>query len=140
MRLRVIYDTSAILAQMTPAPQDGSILWHWLETGVVEVILSDYLVRELRAELETPRFNLNLAARTTFLLEYAERATLIDPVPESGTYCRDPKDVPVLDLAIHAGVDAIVALDPDLLELDGQHNFRILRPMGVHRLLHERAD
>ena len=27
---RVVYDTSAVLAQMTPDPRSGSILWQWM--------------------------------------------------------------------------------------------------------------
>ena len=46
MTLRVVYDTSVILAQMTPVPQDGSIIWRWMVDGLVEPVVSDYLVDE----------------------------------------------------------------------------------------------
>ena len=32
---RVIYDTSALLSSMTPVPNRGSIIWHWMESGLV---------------------------------------------------------------------------------------------------------
>lgn len=41
MALSVIYDTSVILAQMTPVPQDGSIIWRWMVDGLVEPVVSD---------------------------------------------------------------------------------------------------
>ena len=44
MPLRVVYDTSVILAQMTPVPEDGSIIWHWMVDGSVGPVVSDYLV------------------------------------------------------------------------------------------------
>ena len=35
MPLRVVYDTSAVLAQMTPDPRPGSVLWLWMVEVVV---------------------------------------------------------------------------------------------------------
>ena len=53
---RAIYDTSAILSSMTPAPNRGSIIWHWMESGVVLPIVSDYLIDEIVAAIAQPRF------------------------------------------------------------------------------------
>ena len=53
---RAIYDTSAILSSMTPAPNPGSIIWHWMESGVVLPIVSDYLIDELVAAIAESRF------------------------------------------------------------------------------------
>ena len=55
---RVICDTSALLASMTPVPNRGSIIWHWMETGVIQIVVSDYLVNELITQLAEPRFRL----------------------------------------------------------------------------------
>ena len=56
-------------------------------------------------------------------------------VPPAGVHCRDPQDIPVLDLAIWQHVDAIITTDPDLLELDGEFTFRIVNPTGFQELL-----
>ena len=135
---RVIYDTSVVLAQMTPDPRDGSILWRWMTDGVVRPVVSDYLVDEILRHLASPRFRLSLAARNAIVAEYLQYAEVHTGVPASGAVCRDPEDVPVLDLAIWAGVDAVVALDADLLDLDGEFNFRIVRPVELHEMLRER--
>ena len=139
MALSVIYDTSVILAQMTPVPQDDSIIWRWMVDGLVEPVVSDYLVDELRRNLALPRFGLERAAQARILAEYLRHALVVDNIPPSGVECRDPKDVPVLDLAIWAGVDALVTLDPDLLALDGEFDFRIVRPSGMHQMLEDGA-
>ena len=42
MPLRVVYDTSAVLAQMTPDPRRGSVLWLWMVEVVVLAVISGY--------------------------------------------------------------------------------------------------
>ena len=132
---RVIFDNSAILNGMTPVPQRGSIIWHWMQTRAVQAITSDYLVIELTRNLADPRFRLDAEAQATIVAEYLQYAELFEQVPPSGAFCRDPKDIPVLDLAIWQEVDAIVSSDPDLLVLDGEYTFRILRAGGLHAIL-----
>ena len=132
---RMIFDNSAILNGMTPAPQRGSIIWHWMQTRAVQAITSDYLVIELTRNLTDPRFRLDAEAQATIVAEYLQYAELFEHVPSSGAFCRDPKDIPVLDLAIWQEVDAIVSSDPDLLVLDGEYTFRILRAGGLHPIL-----
>ena len=85
--------------------------------------------------LADPRFRLDAEAQATIVAEYLQYAELFEQVPPSGASCRDPKDIPVLDLAIWQEVDVIVSTDPDLLVLDGEYTFRILRAAGLHAIL-----
>ena len=131
---RVIYDTSAFLSSMTPVPNRGSVIWDWMETRLVQVIVSDYLIKELTEKLAEPRFRLTRAQQDSIIAEYLHHALPFDRVPPSGVHCRDPDDIPVLDLAIWQDVDAIITTDPDLLELDGEFTFRIVNPTGFQEL------
>ena len=132
---RVIYDTSAILSSMTPVPNRGSIIWHWMQSRVTQVVVSDYLIAELAAKLAEPGFRLTPEQQDSIITEHLYHALPYDQVPQSGVLCRDPQDVPVLDLAIWQHVDAIITTDPDLLELDGEFTFRIVNPAGFQDLL-----
>lgn len=132
---RVIYDSSAILSSMTPVPNRGSIIWHWMETREVQVVVSDYLIIELVSMLAEPRFHLTPEQQDSIVTEYLHYALTFDQVPQSGAHCRDPRDIPVLDLAIWQSVDAIITADPDLLELDGEFTFRVVTPAGFQELL-----
>ena len=134
---RVIYDTSALLSSMTPVPNRGSIIWHWMETRLVQVVVSDYLIRELTEKLAEPRFRLTRAQQDSIVAEYLHHALPLDRVPPSGVHCRDPQDIPVLDLAIWQDVEAIITTDSDLLELDGEFTFRIVTPAGFQELLNK---
>ena len=108
-----------------------------MESGVVQPIVSDYLIDELVAGIAEPRFRLSADQRTSVITEYLQHALAYDQVPPSGAYCRDPEDVPVLDLAIWQQVDVIITTDPDLLDLDGEFAFRIVSPAGFQTLLAE---
>ena len=132
---RVIYDTSAILSSMTPVPNRGSIIWHWMQSGAIQVIVSDYLINELIIQLAEPRFRLTPEQQDSIIAEYLHHALSFDLVPPSGAHCRDPQDIPVLDLGIWQRVDAIITTDSDLLELDGEFTFRIVNPAGFQELL-----
>ena len=101
----------------------------------VQAITSDYLVIELTRVLADPRFRLDAEAQATIVAEYLQHAEVFEHVPPSGAFCRDPKDIPVLDLAIWQKVDAIVSSDPDLLALDGEYRFRIVRAGGLYPIL-----
>ena len=96
---RVVYDTSALLASMTPVPNRGSIIWHWMQSRVTQVIVSDYLIIELATKPAEPRFRLTPEQQDSIITEYLHHALSFDQVPESGVLCRDPQDIPVLDLA-----------------------------------------
>ena len=98
-------------------------------------MVSDYLVEELRHNLAKPRFRLSREAQNAIIADCLQYAEIEMSVPPSGVFCRDPDDVPILDLAIWAGVSALVTLDSDLLDLDGEFTFRIVRPAGLRQLL-----
>ena len=109
---------------MTPVPQQGSLIWEWMTSETLEVITSRYLINQLMNNLANPRFRLDRPAQRRIVADYLKHASLYVDVPESGAYCRDIKDIPILDLAIWQQVDAIVTTDPDLLELDGEYSLQ----------------
>ena len=75
-----------------------------------------------------PRFDLTPATQSAIVAEYLQFAEFVVDVPPSGVQCRDPDDAPILDLALAADVDALVTGDGDMLDLDGEFNFPIVRP------------
>ena len=96
---------------------------------------TQYLVDELREKLALPRFRLTPATQAAIVADYLSFAEFITEVPQSGIQSRDPRDTPVLDLALAADVDALVAGDGDLLDLDGEFKFPIVRTSGLQQML-----
>ncbi len=140
MTLRVVIDTNIVLFQLTPDPRAGSRLWHWFTEGMVRPVLSQYLVDELREKLALPKFRLTPATQAAIIAEYLSFAEFVTDVPASGIESRDPKDTAILDLALDADVDALLSGDRDLLDLDGEFEFSIVRTSGLQQMLQMRTD
>ncbi len=140
MTLRVVIDTNIVLFQLTPDPRAGSWLWHWFTEGMVIPVLSQYLVDELREKLALPQFRLTPATQAAIIAEYLSFAEFVTDVPASGIESRDPKDTAILDLALDADVDALLSGDRDLLDLDGEFKFSIVRTSGLQQMLQMRTD
>lgn len=112
--LRVVIDTNIWVRALKGGPISLPILVA-LREGRFQLLLSDYLVEELRGVLARPRVRRSIELRDiddllTLIETRAEWVTLKTPAP----HCRDPKDEPVLSTAIDGRADAIVTGDSDL--------------------------
>ncbi len=112
-----------------------AIVLHYMVSELTHVIISDQLASGLTGNLAEAQLLLTQAQQDSIIAEYLLHALPFDRVPPSGAHCRDPEDIPVLDLAIWQDVDAIIMTDPDLLELDREFTFRIVSPAGFQELL-----
>ena len=108
--LRVVLDTNLVLSALVfPAGRVASL-------------------RELWQQQQHPKFRLTLAEQEELLADYLPFCTTIaipnppPPVP----VCRDPADVPFLQLAVAGQADALVTGDQDLLALGEECDFSIL--------------
>ncbi len=82
---------------------------------------------EFRDKLGDPRFGISPASRDSILAEYLHYAEYIRDVPDSGnTVPQDESDNPFVDLAMAKEADAIVSVDPDLLNCDGMWDFPVI--------------
>lgn len=121
--LRVVLDTNVLLSGIAyPASVPGKILSAWRH-GSVEVLLSGYIVEELRRVL--PRLShihgLSTAEIDDLVDVLSIQAELITPQPNIEPALRDEKDQPILATLLAAGhaagVDYLITGDKDLLAL-----------------------
>lgn len=123
---RVVVDTSGLLTQAKSGVTD-STLWDAIRNGRVIPLVSLATYEEFRRKLGDPRFGISAAARDSILAEYLYYAEYTRDVPDSGcTVCRDEMDKPFVDLAMAKEADAIVSVDPDLLDCNGLWDFPVL--------------
>lgn len=116
---RVVLDTNVLLSALLFA--HGRLSWlrgSW-QAGVIVPVLAASTTGELIRVLAYPKFKLtalNIQCLLEDLLPWCE--TWDRPIPKSSALSvRDPNDQPFLDLALAAGVDALVSGDQDLLVL-----------------------
>lgn len=130
--LRVVLDTNVLLSGIAyPASIPGKIIAAW-RYGSVDVVLSGFILDELRRVL--PRLanrHLLSAVEIEDLVDILSiQAEIVDPLPNQTPDLRDPNDLPVLGMLLAAqragGADYLVTGDKDLLAMSG--SFPIVTP------------
>ncbi|HLF96506.1 MAG TPA: putative toxin-antitoxin system toxin component, PIN family [Methylococcaceae bacterium] len=121
--LRVVLDTNVLLSGLAyPASVPGKIMAAWRH-GSVEVLLSVYIVEELRRALPrlAHRHGLSAAEMGDLVDILSIQAEVIEPLPGVEPNLRDIDDQPVLGTLLAAlttsGADYLITGDKDLLAL-----------------------
>ena len=121
--LRVVLDTNVLLSGIAyPASVPGKILAAWRH-GSVEVLLSSFILDELRRVLPklSHRHGLSQAEIEDLVDVLSIQAELIEPLPGIEPALRDATDQPVLGTLLAArqtsGADYLITGDKDLLVL-----------------------
>lgn len=126
--LRVVLDTNVLLSGIAyPGSVPGKILAAWRH-GSVDVLLSTYILDELRRVLPrlAHRHGLTPAAIEDLVDILAIQSEQVDPLPIEDSGLRDIDDLPVLGSLLAAQADYLVTGDKDLLALAGR--FPIVTP------------
>lgn len=117
--LRVGLDTNVVLSALVfGGGQAGQLRRAW-QAGAFVPLASAVTVQELVRVLAYPKFALTRAAQDELLADFLPYAQTVrmpqppPPVPE----CRDPLDVPFLQLAVAGQAQRLVSGDKDLLVL-----------------------
>jgi putative PIN family toxin of toxin-antitoxin system len=130
--LRVVLDTNVLLSGIAyPVSIPGKIMAAWRH-GSIDVVLSGFILDELRRVL--PRLadrHLLSAAEIEDLVDILSiQADIVDPLSNHEPELRDQNDQPVLGTLLAAqfagGADYLVTGDKDLLALS--ENFPIVTP------------
>lgn len=121
--LRVVLDTNVLLSGIAyPASVPGKILAAWRH-GSVDVLLSSYIVEELRRVLPrlVHRHGLTLAEVDDLVDALSIQAEIIEPFASIEPTLRDVDDQPVLATLLAAlkisGAGCLITGDKDLLAL-----------------------
>lgn len=134
---RWVLDTNAVLsALIRPGGVSGRLRLAWQSQRFVPLV-SRPTAAELIRVLAYPKFKLAPEEQHDLLADYlpwGEIFRVPDPPPRTPA-CRDPQDVPFLQLALAAKADALVTGDADLLVLAPMRGLAILTPaQAIERL------
>lgn len=117
--MRVVLDTNVVLSALLFNNATAQALRQaWRSGHVIPCVCTD-TVQELMRVLAYPKFRLGATEQHELLgdfLPHAEVVRLPDP-PQAVPPYRDPHDEVFMQLALAAGVDALVSGDKDLLAL-----------------------
>lgn len=131
--LRVVLDTNVLVSGIAyPASVPGKIVAAWRH-GSVEVLLSVYILDELRRVLPrlAARHGLTPAEMDDLVDALAIQAEMIEPLSQVPADLRDANDGPVLGTLLAAltgsGADYLITGDKDLLVALADR-FRVVTP------------
>lgn len=127
-RPRVIIDTNIVLSALVFAQGRLAPLRLAWQASRIEPLASRATAAELIRVLAYPKFKLSADERQELLADYLPYCTTvaIPEPPPSTPACRDPFDLPFLQLALAGQADALVTGDHDLLALAGKFSRPIL--------------
>ena len=115
--VRVVLDTNVVLSALVfGGGQAGQLRRAW-QAGAFVPLVSAVTVQELVRVLAYPKFALARAEQDELLadfLPYAQTVRIPQPPPPVPD-CRDPLDVPFLQLAVAGQAQRLVSGDKDLL-------------------------
>ena len=121
--LQVVLDTNVLVSGIAyPASVPGKIMAAW-RFGSVDVLLSTYILDELRRVLPrlVQRHGLTLVEIDDLVDALSIQAEVIEPLPGRDSQLRDAADQPVLGTLLAAltisGADYLITGDKDLLVL-----------------------
>lgn len=127
---RWVLDTNVVLsALIRPGGTSGRLRLAWQSQWFVPLV-SRPTAAELIHVLAYPKFKLAPEEQHDLLADYlpwVEIFRVPDPPPRTPA-CRDPHDVPFLQLAVAAKADALVTGDADLLVLAPARGLAIITP------------
>ena len=119
---RVVIDTNLVLSALVFAQGQLTPLRHAWQGTHCQPLLSSVTAAELLRVLAYPKFKLSAADQQELLADYLPYCTTVRmpaKLPKTPA-CRDPFDLPFLQLAIVGKADYLVSGDKDLLSLAGQ--------------------
>ena len=118
--LRVVLDTNVVLSALVfgggPA---GRLRLAWQQQQAFVPLASSATVQELVRVLAYPKFHLSVPEQEELLADYLPYAELVRiPTPTPWVPdCRDPLDLPFMQLAVAGKAQVLVSGDQDLLVL-----------------------
>lgn len=127
---RAVLDTNVVLSALLFASGRLPPLRHaWREAQCCPLV-STVTTTELIRALAYPKFKLSADEQRELLADYLPfcETVRMPPAPPKTPECRDPYDVPFLQLAVAGKAGCLVTGDRDLLVLAGRFSRPIMRP------------
>ena len=126
--MRAVLDTNiAVSALLFAHGRLAPVRLAW-QANMFAPLVSAATTEELIRVLSYPKFKLSVADRDELLADYLPYCTAVTIPVKSPKVpsCRDPWDLPFLQLAAHAGADFLVTGDRDLLDIHEKTRFAIV--------------
>ena len=135
----VVIDTHRVLSALIFAQGRLTSLRHAWQGAHCQPLVSSVTAAELLRVLAYPKFKLSAADQQELIADYLPYCTTlrIPTKPPATPTCRDPLDVPFMQLAIVGKADYLVSGDHDLLSLASQFSCPIMTAEQFIKMLNK---
>lgn len=134
--MRVVLDTNVLVSALLFRLRSMAWLRPLWQSGVIVPLISRDTIAELHRVLLYDRFGLSDSERVEALRLYRPWCEIvIGPDDIDVPECRDPSDIPFLQLALAGRADALVTGDSDLLALAPVFAIPIITPSELRDLI-----
>jgi putative PIN family toxin of toxin-antitoxin system len=137
---RAVLDTNIVLSALLFAGGRLAPIRLGWQQAVFRPLVSRETAAELIRALGYPKFRLSETDRDELLGDYLPHCTVVKmpAEPPAVPHCRDPFDLPFLQLATHGKAGYLVTGDRDLLALQGQLRCEIVTADAFLSAVHRR--
>ncbi len=127
---RVVLDTNVVLSALVFANGRLAAVRNAWHAGVCSPLVSRATAAELVRTLAYPKFGLGPGEQRELLADYLPYCTAVrmPAKPPKTPACRDPADIPFLQLALAGKAEFLVTGDRDLLALANRFTCAIMKP------------
>jgi putative PIN family toxin of toxin-antitoxin system len=127
---RIVLDTNVVLSALVFAHGRLAAVRNGWHKGVCIPLVSRATAAELVRALAYPKFKLTSEEQRELLADYLPYCTTVrmPAKPPKTPACRDPADVPFLQLALAGKAEHLVTGDRDLLALANRFSCAIMKP------------
>ena len=135
----VVIDTHRVLSALIFAQGRLTSLRHAWQGAHCQPLVSSVTAAELLRVLAYPKFKLSAADQQELIADYLPYCTTVrmPAKPPATPACRDPLDVPFMQLAIVGKADYLVSGDHDLLSLASQFSCPIMTAEQFIKMLNK---
>lgn len=140
--VRAVYDTTILASGIVATKDPIALLINAVLSGEVEIILSPYILEELRRTLTNkPYFRDRIpeAKRESYLSQLEAVATVISPDLNISGVVTDPNDDPIIAVAFGAHVPYLVTGDKRVLAVGEYQDVKILSARDFYGILKQQS-
>ena len=125
---RVVLDTNVVLSALVFRQGRLAVVRHAWQSGRCQPLVSPATASELVRTLAYPKFVLSADEQRELLADYLPYCTTVrmPQKPPKTPACRDPLDVPFMQLAVVGTAEYVITGDRDLLALSTRFSCPIL--------------
>ena len=125
--MKIVLDTNVLISAIVFGGKPRKIL-EAVSRGELTLFLSEYILDELKAVLQRPKFGFPSEVIRTILSELHTIGNIVTPSKRIFEIQEDPDDNRIIECAVEGSANYIVSGDTHLLNLKQYQNVRVVSP------------